>query len=219
MLPLPRHDGGYGLVPEDLPTALAPRAVSALQLPGGDWLYLDELREPYLFRAGDTPPGFALKGSSQGRRLTARAGLDAAHVGVWADFNSDLRALFRGELSLTPPVAARLATQAIFEDLPHDIFVNYRDRALGRAPVRLESPDGRRYALVFHEWARLPVFVVADGEARNRRHDPRPEATVELGAGADFILGTTHYRLRSLADPAVGRQPVQTPPVSVGGSF
>jgi hypothetical protein len=122
-------------------------------------------------------------------------------MGKWIEYSDTLLPLFRGELRLMPPLSSRLAADAISGDLPDEIFTEYVDSTLGRAPVRLESADGRTYSLAFKPSARHPVFVLSEQRSEVTRYEPSSSSVIDLGTGADFILGATHYRLKQLAEP------------------
>jgi hypothetical protein len=198
LLPSPNQQAEWSRSVYEIQPALASEASTAIELPGGSWLYCkhDSLR-PHLLRVGEAPPGKPLRGGKP-LELRAPGAIGPQLQGIWAEVNSELLQIFCGELRLTPPLAARLAADAICGDLPTEIFPEYVDRSLGRPPCRLESGDGRNYRLAFNSSAKHPVFVFSP-MSEIKRYDPNPQA-IELGTGADFIFGATHYRLRRLPD-------------------
>lgn len=166
----------YGVVPADTPPQIVSLTDSAVRLPNNGWLYFDKHRNaPCAARSGE-PTGLHL------------AIGDATALGRWQSAIEPK--YFHGALIFNPPLIAELALGAISGNVPDDLFINYRDVLLGRPPLKLVSPDGRNYELVFNPHARHPVFK--DG----KRYDPPAPGKIELDVQNEFILGTTIYRLR-----------------------
>ena len=201
VLPTPNeHSDLAGNIAEIQP-ALAALASSAIELPGGSWLYCNrDSSATYLLRAGERLPGKLLTRDGPTEELRSRSAKGAQLQGKWIEFTKGMLPYFRGELALTPPLSSRLAADAICGDLPSEIFPGYVDKAIGRPPCRLESGDGRSYNLAFNPSATHPVFVYSKTSSRVTRYDPSNSRVIDLGTGADFILGATHYRLRKLAE-------------------
>jgi len=166
----------YGVVPADTPPQIASVSDSAVRLPGNGWLYFDTRAHA---------PCFAHPGQPAGYRLIfgQPAGPDRWEKPSEPEY-------FHGELIFKTPPIAELALGAISGNVPDDIFINHRDVLLGKPPLKLVSPDGRNYELVFNPHARHPVFKGA------KRHDPSAPGSIMLDAQDRFILGTTIYRLR-----------------------
>jgi hypothetical protein len=166
----------YGVVPADAPPRIASATNSAVRLPNNGWLYFDKgLQFPCAARPGE-PEGFHLTvGQPTG-------------LGQWQA--ASVPQYFHGALIFNIPIVAELALGPINGNIPDDLFINYRDVLLGRPPLTLVSPDGRNYKLVFNPHARHPVFK--DG----KRYDPPAPGSIKLDEQAEFILGTTIYRLR-----------------------
>jgi hypothetical protein len=189
VLPLPRPQG-YGILPEDLPASISSRVETGLRLPEGGWLYLDENTSAVcLICNGENPPGRVL-------RNRQRTQLSPTRSCVWIDSDKPLPPGFRGELIFDPPIGAVLSSGAVSGDIPHDLFPRYVDVTLGRAPVRLESPDGRKYFLAFHSAAQHSVFVFDSHSKEINQFRPETVGSVELESIADFVIGGTHYRLQ-----------------------
>jgi hypothetical protein len=174
---------------------------TALALPGNDgWLYFDEQTQKiYLLQKGDAPPGRPLDESQTTLPLKYIFGAGAkAPVSMrWKKPDGVLSHSFHVELMLTPPLVARLACGDISENLPDDVFVGYKDSAHGRAPVRLVSDDGRQYQLIFNPSAKHPVYLLTDANPTGMIYKAEPSKAINLGSEAEFVIGTTHYRLRS----------------------
>lgn len=214
LLPLPQ----YGMIPDDLPAPLLPNVSSALQLPGGDWLYLNaQTGDPYLWRRGESSEGRWLKETGVAESLSTQPGAGAARVATWKEVGGLLGRFYCGEMRLKPQLTSRLAAGAISENIPHDVFTGYVDRAIGRAPIRLTSTDGLRYAVSFNAHARHPVFVLSTGSAGVRAYQPHPETVIDLGDTADFICGTTHYRLLRASRAGERHGRITPTVVSAGG--
>jgi hypothetical protein len=179
----------------------AGHASSAVELPHGACLYLDkDSAKPHLLRAGEAPPGLELNQYQVPQNLALRQRSDTdSPKGKWIVDPDMPTSLFKGELRLMPAITSQLVADAISCDLPNEVFVEYVDSTLGRPPVRLGSSDGRTYALTFNESARHPVFLLQGGWSDVASFYPSSRSTIELGAGAEFILGATHYRLRQVA--------------------
>jgi hypothetical protein len=181
--------------------ALAAVASSAIELPGGNWLYCNrDSSATYLLPAGERPPGTLLKRDGPIQELRSHSANGPQLKGKWMEFTRGLLPYFRGEFRLMPPLTSRLAADAICGDLPGEIFPDYVDKSIGRPPCRLESGDGRSYTLAFNPSARHSVFLFSKTSSRVTRYDPSSSRVIELGTGADFILGATHYRLRQLSE-------------------
>lgn len=199
VLPHP-YPESYGRIPNDAPAALATAAHTALLLPGGDWIYYNENRgASFLLRRNASMPGQKL---IDGAPITLGALPDMVLplAGEWRENRGSLPSAFLGEVYLSQPLVTPLIAKPMAEEIPHALFVKYTDSMLGRAPVRLQSFDGRRYSLVFKETARHSVYVFSHEDSSGHRFDPRPNATVDIGFDAEFIIGATHYRLRRVSD-------------------
>ena len=201
VLPTPNEDSDWAGNIAEIQPALAALASSAIELPGGSWLYCNrDSSATYLLRAGERLPGRLLTRDGAIQELRSLSAKGPQLQGKWTEFTMGLLPYFRGELKLIPPLTSRLASDAICGDLPSEIFPGYVDKSIGRPPCRLESGDGRRYNLAFNPSAKHPVFVYSKTSSRVTRYDPSNSRVIDLGTGADFILGATHYRLRQLAE-------------------
>jgi hypothetical protein len=203
LLPKPSEKGDSDLVTGAKP-GLGVFASSATELPEGAWLYLERNSSaPFLLREGEPPPGRRLRPHSVPEDLKLTIGAGPRRKGKWLEYSDELLPFFLGELRLMPPLSSRLVAEATGGDLPDEIFTQYIDSTLGRAPVRLETRDGRTYSLAFKPSAKHPVFVISKKRSEVMRYDPSDSSVINLGSGADFIFGATHYRLERLAEPAI----------------
>lgn len=209
---------GYGRVPDDFPSILAADVRSAINLPGdGGWIYLDKRdEEAYLLRRGENPPGQRLAPGSQFRVGSFEPG--KPRTGLWTVRDGNLPKGFRGEVQLTPPLRSMLACGSIAENVPDSLFAGYKDSAHGRAPVRLMSPSGRHYKLIFNQAAKHPVILLTSDSPEGLVYKPDTSVPIELGSGAEFILGTTHYRLRCVSEQANDHAAFTPSTVSAGGA-
>lgn len=201
LLPTPNEQSDWAGNIVGIQPSLAALASSAIELPGGSWLYCDrDSSAAYLLRVGERLPGRLLTRDGAVQELRSRSAHGPQLQGKWTEFTKGMLPYFRGELTLLPPLTSRLAADAICGDLPTEIFPEYVDKCIGRPPCRLESGDGRSYTLAFNPSAKHPVFLLSKTNSKITRYDPSSSRVIDLGSGAEFILGATHYRLRQLAE-------------------
>lgn len=201
LLPTPKEHSDWAGNIAGIQPALAALASSAIELPGGSWLYCDrDSSAAFLLGAGERLPGRLLTRDGAVQELRSRSAHGPQLKGRWTEFTKGMLPYFRGELTLMPPLTSRLAADAICGDLPTEIFPEYVDKSIGRPPCRLESGDGRSYTLAFNPSAKHPVFLLSKTNSRVTRYDPSSSRVIDLGTGAEFILGATHYRLRQIAE-------------------
>jgi hypothetical protein len=192
--PQPR---GYGRTPHNAPNGLTDLTPTAIQLPNGDWVYFNEHEQrTYILSGGRRLPGQAVQ---NGGLLSVGTVGGEIVSGEWQENEGQLPDGFVGELTLTKPTITRLAFGPISEKLPHDLFPEYQDSILGRAQVYLRSSDGHTFSLLFRESALHPIFIVHSTIGHhNAKFEPN-EGQIDLGAGAEFIMGATHYCVRNAA--------------------
>ncbi|HEX8735431.1 MAG TPA: hypothetical protein VF721_08925 [Pyrinomonadaceae bacterium] len=198
VLPLP-HPRGYGVISDDFPLKWLPDASSALRLPGENWLYLRGAGEqPFLLCRGESGQGQLLQ---DGRRVSLPPdkesfGRKQQRECLWRnDSLMQGKNFRRGELEFFPPIRTRLKIGAASGVLPDEMFINYSDGLLGRAPVNFLTSDGKSYNLQFNQSARHPIFLLDEKTKQLVHFDPDKTKRIEIGGRADFILGATHYRL------------------------
>jgi len=213
LLPL-SHPHGYGVVPNDIPAQIRGRIQTAIKLPGGGWLYFDEIAQAtyVLFRGDDPrrlahgmtvtmslPENVAYEPLPTVSERIARAATILPPVnagkklsGKWLEFPSSSK--FHGELQLDQPIVATLARGSINIAVPNDLFADYRDSTLGRAPARIISEDGRQHKLVFNESAKHPLII------QQKWYHPNTATAIDLAPQDQFILGATRYRLRRIEE-------------------
>ena len=216
VLPMPVPEG-YGVIPEGLPYALARRVSSGVRLPGGGLLYLDrDTKAPHLILSMTNPPGQRLSNNAR-YRLKATGGLGEPMTGYWNEPDGVLPGRFCGELRFDLPLVSLLSRGAMAGNVPDDFFTEHADSTLGRAPVRLESPDGRHYSLVFNQTARHSVYLFNPHYALTKEFDPDPSLSIALSPGAEFILGSIRYRLRQVPDTAGNASFIEPAVAPMGG--
>ena len=220
---------GYGVVPQGLPALVVEWASSALRLPGGTVLYRErnQPQSVYIYNARDVERRTEVRarrlnrGMDVGLKMMTAAGGEVR--GEWQE-PAGLPPGFGGELILKPALDCRLACGIISEDVPEDFFPDYNDITLGRAPLRLESRDGRRHTLVYKQSARHPVYVRTGDHPDFRPYSPDTARAIPLtpridkSVVAEFILGSTHYRLREIAEANDEYRPFELSFIPVGGA-
>jgi hypothetical protein len=217
------HPQGYGVVSHGLPAPVIEEASSAVRLPDGAVIYMDrELGAVFLYG------GISAVGKRKlhdGDRITLNIATEhgvRAHTATWQE-RKNLPGEFRGELVISPELDCLLARGILSEDLPEDLFPDYRDITIGRGPLRLESRDGRSLSLVFNQSAAHPVFIMTSNGSGFRTYAPDNYSVINLSPRismstiGEFIIGSTHYRLREIADPSSERKSLEPSLAPVGG--
>ncbi len=191
VFPKLHNDRGY--IPNDFPAKYLRGINSVLRLPGNKWLYLlHENSNPYFLHADkilEIKDGVEISLEdfpSNGKR----------QKGIWVSENgSDTEAFHKGEFQFSPGLVSDLAAGPGKGEFPGEYFVDYSDIALGKSPIDLISQDGRRFFLKFKKGAQQMVFLTDESLQITFQIGPETQKEIDIGNGADFILGTTHYQL------------------------
>lgn len=193
----PRYeDNDRGHIPLDFPAKNLDKVVSVVRLPGNRWLYLlGEDPNPYFLDPEKGPRAEHLK---EGRYvdLDNFSPNGNNQKGAWrAGIGGETELFYRGEFQLSPGVFSRLSAGRGGGDFPDDYFINYSDGTIGRSPVELVTEEGRKFILRFKKNARQAVFLTDGNLQKTMRIGSETQKEIDIGDKADFILGTTHYKL------------------------
>lgn len=183
-------------IPIDFPGRNLEGVGSVLRLPGNRWLYLmGQNPNPYFLDSGN---GAEAKYLDDGNNVTLNGfppnGKD--QKGTWhAGTGADTEDFYRGEFRFSPGLFSYLVTGPSRGDFPAKYFTNYSDVVVGGSPLDLITEDGRKFFLKFKEDALQAVFLTDKDLRVIDSFEPKKQKEIKIGDEADFILGSTHYKL------------------------